>query len=274
MKSRKYNLIFLAVVTAVLCITAMANTQPSADKPAPPAERPTPSVRTNPALVGIQQLYVIVVPLYAELDTAGVFWDGLRLQIERKVAETTIMVLPAPSLDRPFRGGNIAELRVNIDPLGPINVQRYVYRVQTSVTVDVRPQVDPAVVLRSDVWMVGATVQPASPQDEFATVSNLVMEQVEAFISAWLAANRQAGQLSEADSRGGAASPQPAPQQTMPQAGPTAAKYEYVSSKYSKIFHKPDCRWAKQILPKNLVGYNSKEEAIKAGKRPCKICKP
>ena len=53
-----------------------------------------------------------------------------------------------------------------------------------------------------------------------------------------------------------------------------AARYRYVSSKNSKVFHSPQCRSVKRIKPENLVGYNSKEELIQAGKRPCKVCKP
>jgi hypothetical protein len=53
-----------------------------------------------------------------------------------------------------------------------------------------------------------------------------------------------------------------------------AARYQYVSSKNSKVFHSPQCRSAKRINPENLVGYNSKEEVVQAGKRPCKVCKP
>ena len=52
------------------------------------------------------------------------------------------------------------------------------------------------------------------------------------------------------------------------------AEYKYVASQSSKVFHKPECRWATRIKPENLVGYNSKDEVIKAGKRPCKQCKP
>ena len=59
-----------------------------------------------------------------------------------------------------------------------------------------------------------------------------------------------------------------APQQTQ------VAEYAYVASKNSDVFHKPDCRWAKNISPKNLVGYSTRDEAIEAGKRPCKWCKP
>lgn len=62
--------------------------------------------------------------------------------------------------------------------------------------------------------------------------------------------------------------------QTKPSAKSAVAGYGYVASKNSKVFHKPDCRWAKRIKPENLVGYSSRDEAIKAGKRPCKQCKP
>ena len=51
-------------------------------------------------------------------------------------------------------------------------------------------------------------------------------------------------------------------------------KWKYAASKKSDIFHRPDCKWAKKINPKNFIGFNSKEEAKKSGRRPCKICKP
>jgi micrococcal nuclease len=52
------------------------------------------------------------------------------------------------------------------------------------------------------------------------------------------------------------------------------SEHKYVASKSSNVFHKPECRWAKKISAQNLVTYKSKEEAIKAGKRPCKTCNP
>jgi hypothetical protein len=50
--------------------------------------------------------------------------------------------------------------------------------------------------------------------------------------------------------------------------------YKYVASKNSQVFHKPDCRWAKEISTQNLVGYDTREQAIEAGKKPCRWCKP
>jgi hypothetical protein len=53
-----------------------------------------------------------------------------------------------------------------------------------------------------------------------------------------------------------------------------ATKDVYVASKNSGVFHKPDCRSAQNISEENRIAYNSREEAVKAGKRPCKLCNP
>jgi micrococcal nuclease len=50
--------------------------------------------------------------------------------------------------------------------------------------------------------------------------------------------------------------------------------WEYVASKKSKVFHRPDCTWVKKISPNNLIGFRSREEAIKSGRRPCRSCRP
>jgi len=48
----------------------------------------------------------------------------------------------------------------------------------------------------------------------------------------------------------------------------------YISSKYSVYYHKPSCKKALKIDPNIKVIYNSPKEALKAGKRPCQVCKP
>jgi micrococcal nuclease len=52
------------------------------------------------------------------------------------------------------------------------------------------------------------------------------------------------------------------------------ASASYIGNKNSKKFHFPDCQWAKKIAPGNRVYFKSREEAIKAGYEPCKVCKP
>ena len=47
----------------------------------------------------------------------------------------------------------------------------------------------------------------------------------------------------------------------------------YTAVKTTKIFCLPSCR-AKKPLAKNVIFYNTKEEAINSGFRACKVCKP
>lgn len=49
---------------------------------------------------------------------------------------------------------------------------------------------------------------------------------------------------------------------------------QYVASINKEPFHRISCRWAQKISPKNAVYYNTREEAIQDGHRPCKVCKP
>ena len=51
-------------------------------------------------------------------------------------------------------------------------------------------------------------------------------------------------------------------------------KTKFVASKKGKVFHKPECKAAARISADNLVSYATREEAIAAGKKPCKVCNP
>jgi len=48
----------------------------------------------------------------------------------------------------------------------------------------------------------------------------------------------------------------------------------FVASRNSQVFHRPDCKSAARIAEKNLVRYATRDEAIRAGKRPCAECQP
>ncbi|MEO0090552.1 MAG: Ada metal-binding domain-containing protein [candidate division WOR-3 bacterium] len=55
---------------------------------------------------------------------------------------------------------------------------------------------------------------------------------------------------------------------------PIEKKLIYIGNSKTLKFHLPDCQWAKKINPANKVYFNSKEEALKKGYQPCKICNP
>ena len=48
----------------------------------------------------------------------------------------------------------------------------------------------------------------------------------------------------------------------------------FVASRNSAVFHKAGCKSAAKISEKNVVRYNSRDEAIQAGKKPCAECQP
>lgn len=51
-------------------------------------------------------------------------------------------------------------------------------------------------------------------------------------------------------------------------------KVAYVASSTREPFHRPACKWAQKISASNLQTFKTRDEAIKAGHRPCKVCKP
>lgn len=50
--------------------------------------------------------------------------------------------------------------------------------------------------------------------------------------------------------------------------------YEYVGSKTSDKYHRPDCKSAKKIKPENRITFSDVWEAREAGYSPCKVCNP
>ena len=53
-----------------------------------------------------------------------------------------------------------------------------------------------------------------------------------------------------------------------------AQSARYYASKQSDKFHRPTCEWARKISSWNLTIYTTREEAIAAGLKPCRVCRP
>ncbi|UCF32908.1 MAG: hypothetical protein JSV78_11315 [Phycisphaerales bacterium] len=59
--------------------------------------------------------------------------------------------------------------------------------------------------------------------------------------------------------------------------GPRPAEHEsapFVASKQSKVFHRATCPHARRISPANLMQFETLEEAVASGRKPCKTCQP
>lgn len=68
--------------------------------------------------------------------------------------------------------------------------------------------------------------------------------------------------------------PTNAPTSTPTRESDTESECAYVGSANSDKYHRPDCRYAENILPENRVCFDSRAEAEAAGYVPCKVCKP
>lgn len=276
MKTNKCCLIsILAVVTAVLTIPGHAEIHMLRNE-----EQRTLLARPYPNLAGIEALSIVIVLHDADPNREAVLFQGLEAAMERELAQAGIETaqqvqdsnMPV-SLDTP-------ELRVYADIFRFDRSQRCVFRVQSTLARRVHLFKDPkfaphnasTVALKADVWRTKPFMDVTPTEQMQAQIEKQVINQVEAFLCAYQTARSQE-QAHDAGSATTAASTSPK-QGSQQSADRLATQYQYVASKNSDVFHKADCRWVEKISPANLVGYNSRDEAIQAGKRPCKWCKP
>ena len=262
MKIKKHYLI-LAVVAAILCVPVLAEIE----LPLPENSRPILIGRPNPALAEIEELYIAIQRPSVEPTRDGLVWKELRTKVQHRLVKAGIRMYSGNVRGWPVPGTDV--LRVDIDMLKLKDSQQYVFRIQTPLVRTVTLPAQPKLHFHADVWKGSSSIQAVSVQNMPALVTGVVLEQVEVFIQSWHAANSRSTRPSAPNDI--AVKPE---KLTKPDEKRTVAEYKYVASKNSKVFHKPDCRSTKRILAKNLVGYNSRNEAIEAGKRPCKLCKP
>ena len=263
MKTKKYYLI-LAVATAILYAPAPGEIK----LPLPEDSRPVLIARPHPQLAGIRELYVRIMRVGTGPSKDALVWKDLRAKVEHKLVKAGIRMYSGTVRDWPTTPATPV-LQVDTDMLRLKDSQQYVFRIQTSLVRTVTLPAQPNLHLHADVWKKGSPMQAISVKNMPAKVTGVVLEQVDAFIHAYSIANPPGTRPPDANDITGK------PEKlTKPDEKRIAAEYKYVASKNSKVFHKPECRWAKRIKPANLVGYNSREEVIEAGKRPCKMCKP
>jgi len=210
------------------------------------AESPDPLEKDNPVLLnhsmpaGVRRVGVIIVSSSAlppSLNLAQVVTD--------KLTKAGIEVF---SKDK-CALADVPELRVYLDILELSEPNRTVFAARTAFATKVSPANDPDRFIKADTWTTPVIMKQV-PQSELSVqVSDSVLQQVDAFVAVCLSADAKTTPTSKPDS-------------------------PYIASKKSKVFHKADCGMLRSIKPENIVHYQTRGEAIKAGKRPCKRCKP
>lgn len=223
----------------------------------------------EPALTGINAIFIAIEAPGG--DPNGPAW--VRRDLDGKLIER---LQGSGMTVNPSMGGGLwdsAILRVTLNWLHIQTSKQYVFNVQTSLERTVILPGRPKLYFGANVWKSKPVMQAASEHDIRAKATEVVLDQTEAFLQAYAAANppRKQSSQSEASETDSQTVPE---QQAKAGAKSAAIEYSYVASKNSQVFHKPGCRWAKNIKPGNLVGYDSRDAAIKAGRRPCKSCNP
>ncbi len=228
--------------------------------------KPDGVVAPSPALTDVEQVCVVLVspetgPVESWLEVAK-----LRARVMEKLSTGGIKVVEKET-------GRAPKLVVQIEGIVIPDSNTYAYRVQASlsrlVTVPARKSME----FEAQVWRAAPVMQAIAKAEAGNAVAAAVMMQADAFVSACKAAPNQPDLAKSAKEKNPVSgSPDAvAPGEQAPQA---ASAYSFIASKSGSVFHRPDCRWAQNIAAGNLVGYKSREEAVQAGKRPCKSCQP
>lgn len=264
MKHKKHLVILLLV--GILCQAAFGQTEKTQ------SHQPKAEYLVNPALTAIGQLHV-TINRFADLANYNVPGGELLIKVKQRIAKTGINVQPQAAR-RGLRTSPIPELIIDIEPLGPTRGQGHMFRIKTSLFVNLpSSRGRRSSFLNIDIWTAGATTETATLENLPTMVTSQLMKQIDAFISDYLAANPKLARAADIDKEPTKLKPKKKKRAPTPSER-VAAEYKYVASKKSKVFHKADCRWIKNIKPENITGFNSRGEMVKAGKKACKLCQP
>jgi len=273
----KTHALILTVAALVVTLTppASAQSQPSFHGPG------------DLALSGIDRLYVVVD--IRQTTTPQLDPCDIEQSITNHLVEADIKVLksdlgplqsrmmevikrridPNSIRNLTLRRGEAPELTVEITLIRPGQSDQTVFCLQTSLARVVVLQGRDNITLKAPVWKTQPALGLTSGETLHSVVAAAVAEQVQAFLKGRKDADESAEHFPSS-----AAHTSPAKTAADPTPTITTAEYHYVASKNSTVFHLPGCSSVKRISPDNLVGYKTRDEAINAGKRPCKLCKP
>ena len=250
MKTKRQKLITIILVTYVLVgLTVNSFAELSGE------QKSLRGIKVMAVKVGCSQ----------EAEEAGLKEEDIRKDIATRLEEAGIKIIPEymygpPRLDIRIKAYKIPRQEMFVDNIDVL--------LKEQVTLPRNPKEEITAVTWELSWLSNA-----SPKQFVKHIQSNIKILINAFIREYRAANPPDSRPADTNDIGAVSATVPG-KLTVASAKPPAAEYKFVASKNSDVFHKPDCRWAKKISSKNLEGYNSKEEAIKAGKRPCRWCKP
>lgn len=227
------------------------------------------SAKLNPRQASLRGANVMTVDVVCSEDVkeTDLKQQEIRENIVEQLEQAGIKILPvnlwgtAPGRCR---------LKVLIKVYKPSDLKTFIYNLKIYFVQTVALERIPGAKIDAVTWELAWLAHGSKSKLTEAVPANLKI-MTDNFIRDYRLANPLSGEPSDTNTGNNVSVTAP---QGQIRSDVAVARYRYVSSKNSKVFHSPQCRSAKRIKPENLVGYNSKEEVIQAGKRPCKVCKP
>jgi hypothetical protein len=229
------------------------------------------SAKLNPqqeSLRGVNTMTVEVI-CSGDAEETGLNKEDIGKDVRRQFEEAGIKIMPRQVWGRvPGR----CRLKVMITVYKPSGLETFIYSLRVNFLQTVALERNPETRIDAVTWELTQLGNGSKSRLAEEMAENLKI-MANSFIRDHRQANPPGGESSDAKDTKRVSVTAPK-EQAKADTELAASEYRYVASKNSKVFHKPGCRWTTRIKPENLVGYSSKDEVIKAGKRPCKQCKP
>jgi len=223
-------------------------------------------IATHEALAGVETLRVALATQETPQVEKLVDSAKLRAHLVAKLKEAGIKHVEGEA-------GSCPRLVVQIESMAVPDCGKCICRVQTSMNRVVTFTAHQDLQVEAEVWRLRPAMQVAAGNEAGEVIAKAVLAQVEAFIDAHQSVRKLQDRVAVAEpNTPGSASLSRA--KSSPQNLQAASQFPFVASKSASVFHRPDCRWARNISTDNLLRYKTREEAMQAGKRPCKSCKP
>jgi hypothetical protein len=254
--------------------------------------RPT-AFTLNPVLRDVNQVLIVISLRPADCDPNGLLADQIEQQVEamlRKagieacadintpMAKSAVKDLTERTGSIPkglkFHQSNIPEFRIEGEVFQIPDTEQRVFHIRVSLAKDASLKRNPSDIplLKADVWEKEPAMQLAASKSLADSLTAVVLEEVHAFIVDW-SIEKSSGKHSDVNQpRSQLRKVKVEKDSKLAKQQDTEAKF--VASKNSDKFHKASCPSAKRISANNLVAYNTRDDAIAAGKKPCQRCDP
>jgi len=219
------------------------------------------------SLNGIKDMAVLI-HVSDQVQKAGLKEDNVQKNVTIQLEQAGFKIVHS----YPWPSGN-PNLHIIIKSCKIYNKEIFAHNIEVRFRQVVTLERNPRIKVNATTWQIGSLSYAGSEKQLVEKIQENLRLLVDDFITEHSKANPRDADSVDANEINSV-------QPTIMEEGTKLAgkkaiiQLQYVASKNSQVFHKPDCRWAQNISPQNLECYQNKEEAIRAGKRPCRSCKP